>query len=49
METKNQFEQTGAYESPSVECVEVAVEQGYSASVGTGLEDYEEEQGSWDI
>ena len=37
------------YESPSVECVEVAVEQGYSASVGTGLEDYEEEQGSWDI
>lgn len=32
METKKQFEQAGAYESPLVECVEVAVEQGFLGS-----------------
>ncbi|HIZ92198.1 MAG TPA: hypothetical protein H9807_08820 [Candidatus Bacteroides merdavium] len=37
------------YEAPRVECIEVLVEQGFSASVEGGEnESYDVEQGYWD-
>lgn len=49
MNTKDLEWKETVYESPYVECTEVAVEAGFQASLeGTGNEDYEIEDGTWD-